>query len=93
MTARLKYGNTNTYFVRGISGGLLIDTDYAGTLSTFYKALKENNISITDINYVLATHYHPDHIELISDLTKLGIKLLLLDTQLQAIVRTAYLLF
>ncbi len=24
---RLKYGNTNTYFVRGTSGGLWIDTD------------------------------------------------------------------
>ncbi len=81
MTAKLKYGNTNTYFVRGTSGGLLIDTDYAGTLSTFYKALKKNNIAITDITYVLATHYHPDHIGLVSNLTKLGIKLLLLDTQ------------
>lgn len=78
---RLKYGNTNTYFVRGTSGGLLIDTDYAGTLPAFYKALKKNNISMTDITYVLATHYHPDHIGLISELTKFGIKLLLLDTQ------------
>ncbi len=81
MTARLKYGNTNTYFVRGTSGGLLIDTDYAGTLSAFYKALKKNNISIADITYILATHYHPDHIGLVSELTKSGIKLLLLDTQ------------
>jgi len=81
MIARLKYGNTNTYFVRGTSGGLLIDTDYAGTLSAFYKALKKNNISIADIIYVLATHYPPDHIGLVSELTKFGIKLLLLNTQ------------
>ncbi len=81
MSARLKYGNTNSYFVRGTSGGLLIDTDYAGTLSAFYKALKNNNISIADITYILATHYHPDHIGLISELTNFGIKLLLLDTQ------------
>ncbi len=65
----------------GTSGGLLIDTDYVGTLPVFYKALKKNNISMTDITYVLATHYHPDHIGLISELTKFGIKLLLLDTQ------------
>jgi len=81
MAIKLKYGNTNTYFVRGINGGLLIDTDYLGTLSAFYKSLKKNNISIADITYILATHYHPDHIGLVSELEKLGIKLLLLDTQ------------
>ena len=81
MTIRLKYGNTNTYFVRGIGGGLLIDTDYAGTLSAFYKELKKNNISTADISYILATHFHPDHIGLVSELAKLGIKLLLIDTQ------------
>lgn len=81
MITRLKYGNTNTYFVRGTGGGLLIDTDYAGTLPAFYKALKENNITIADITYILATHYHPDHIGLVSELTKLGVKLLLLDSQ------------
>ena len=39
MVYKLKYGNTNTFLIRGTSGNLLIDTDY-----------------------VLATHYHPDHI-------------------------------
>ena len=81
MPIRLKYGNTNTYFVRGTSGSLLIDTDYVGTLSAFYKALKENHISTSDITYILATHYHPDHMGLVSDLMKLGIRLLLIDTQ------------
>lgn len=81
MTIRLKYGNTNTYFVRGTGGGLLIDTDYAGTLPAFYKELKKNNISAADITYILATHFHPDHIGLVSELGKLGIKLLLIDRQ------------
>ncbi len=63
----------------------MIDTDYAGTLSAFYKALKKNNISIADITYVLATHYHPDHIGLVSELTKLGVELLLLDTQYDSV--------
>lgn len=73
----LKYGNTNTFFVNG----LLIDTDYAGTINKFFKCIKENNININDIKYVVATHYHPDHIGLISELMKLGVKLLLIDTQ------------
>lgn len=83
LVSRLKYGNTNTFFIRGTSGNLLIDTDYAGTLSLFYKELKKNTIRLNDITYVLATHYHPDHIGLVSELMKSGIKLLLMDTQIE----------
>ncbi|MDE7104430.1 MAG: MBL fold metallo-hydrolase [Ruminococcus sp.] len=78
---KLKYGNTNTFFISGDNGNLLIDTDYAGTLSKFYKAIKINNIKVSNITYILATHYHPDHIGLISELMKQGVKLLLLDIQ------------
>ena len=81
MVSKLKYGNTNTFFVRGINGNLLVDTDYAGTLPAFYRAIKEHNIKISDITYVLATHYHPDHIGLISELMKQGVKLLLINIQ------------
>lgn len=85
MITKLKYGNTNTYFVRKNASGLLIDTDYAGTLQAFYKEIKKNNIAISDITYVLATHYHPDHIGLVSELMEIGIKLLLIDTQTECV--------
>jgi glyoxylase-like metal-dependent hydrolase (beta-lactamase superfamily II) len=81
VVTKLKYGNTNTFFIRGTVGNLLIDADYAGTLPAFYRAIKEHDIKIRDIDYVLATHYHPDHIGLISDLIKQDVKLLILDTQ------------
>ena len=41
MHIKLKYGNTNTFFIRGMSGNLLVDTDYAGTLPAFYRAIKD----------------------------------------------------
>lgn len=81
MVSKLKYGNTNTFLVQGESGYLLVDTDYAGTMPAFYRALKEHNIKISDISYILATHYHPDHMGLVSELMKQGVKLLVLDTQ------------
>ena len=77
----LNYGNTKTFLVKGSNSNLLIDTDYAGTLSSFYKALKQNDIKIRDIEYVMATHYHPDHMGLISELMNQGVKLLLIDVQ------------
>ena len=81
MITQLKYGNTNTFLVSGSNATLLVDTDYAGTLAAFYRAIKEQDIKISDITYVLATHYHPDHIGLVSELMKQNIKLLLLDRQ------------
>lgn len=78
---RLKYGNTNTFYVPGSTGGILVDTDYAGTLYAFYKVIKQGGLGIRDIEYVLATHYHPDHMGLVGELMKQGVKLLLPDVQ------------
>ena len=78
---RLRYGNTNTFYIPGKSGGLLIDTDYAGTLQAFFRALKTNHLELNDISYVLPTHCHPDHIGLIGELQHLGVKPLLVDIQ------------
>ena len=80
---QLRYGNTNTFLLHGIGTNLLVDTDYAGTLSAFYKEIKKHQIEIRDISYVLATHYHPDHIGIIGELMEQGIKLLLMDTQIR----------
>ena len=82
---RLKYGNTNTFYIPGKSGGLLIDTDYAGTLQAFFRALKTNHLELNDISYVLPTHCHPDHIGLIGELQHLGVKPLLVDIQLATV--------
>ena len=78
---KLRYGNTNTFYIAGAKGGLLIDTDYAGTLPQFFKAIKTACINISDISYMLATHYHPDHIGIVSELQKLGVTLLIVDVQ------------
>ena len=81
MVIPLRYGNTNTYFVRGDRGGILVDTDWAGTLPGFYGALKAKHLHIEEISCVMATHYHPDHIGLISQLMQQGVQLLLFDVQ------------
>ena len=82
---KLKYGNTNTYFLQGSDGGLLFDTDYAGTLPAFFRAAGKNNIRINDIRYVLVSHYHPDHAGLAGSLMGYGVKLLLPDVQKNAV--------
>ena len=81
MIIKLRYGNTNTFLINGENCYLLFDTDYAGTIQAFYKELKKNKIKLNDIKYLLASHYHPDHIGLVSELMKQGVELLLVDTQ------------
>ena len=78
---KLRYGNTNTFLLCGNAANLLIDTDYAGTLSAFYKEIKRHSIDVQDITYVMATHYHLDHMGLIGELMERGVKLLLIDAQ------------
>lgn len=78
---RLRYGNTNTFFIEGSQGGILFDTDYAGMLHAFYKAMKKAEIQVRDIRFILASHYHPDHMGLIGDLQRQGVRLLLMDIQ------------
>ena len=59
MIKLLKYGNTNCYYIEEKNGSVLLDTDWAGTLQLFYSKIKELNIK--SIDYLLITHYHPDH--------------------------------
>ena len=74
---KLNYGNTNTYFING----LLFDTDMPGTLNMFYKAIKQNDLSLCDMKYVMCSHYHPDHMGLVSTLIEQGIKLIIAENQ------------
>ena len=70
MVSKLKYGNTNTFFVRGERGYLLVDTDYAGTLPAFYGAIKKYNIK-ERLNFIIGTDafkkieswYHSDELK------------------------------
>ncbi len=81
MLKLLRYGNTNTFYIGANGTGLLLDTDWAGTLPELYKALKASDLKLCDITYVMATHYHPDHMGLISELRELGVKHLVFDIQ------------
>ena len=85
MINELKYGNTRTYIIKSKKGSILVDTDWAGTLQNFFKAIKEMGLQVSDIKYLLITHYHPDHMGIAQDLVDLGIELLVIDKQIDYI--------
>ena len=80
MIQLVKYGNTNCYYIEGKNGSVLVDTDWAGTLQLFYSKIKELNIK--SIDYLLITHYHPDHMGIAQDIVEnMNAKLLVVDVQ------------
>ena len=81
MVHLLKYGNTNTFYISNGHSGILVDTDWAWTLSAFYKAIKSRDIGIDEIKFLIITHYHPDHMGLAGELVEHGIKLVVVDVQ------------
>lgn len=78
---KLRYGNTNTYFI----DGLLFDTDMPGTMPQFFKTIKQNEISFENIHYALASHYHPDHIGLIGRLMDMSVRLIVVENQMKLV--------
>ncbi len=74
----LKYGNTRCYC---INNKVLIDTDWAGTLSAFFRCIKENHIDINEIEYLIVTHFHPDHMGIAQEIADLGIQLIVFEEQ------------
>jgi len=75
------YDSTNYYILDSKNGKLLIDCGWPGTLPKFMAELKRKGIAIHEIKYLLVTHFHPDHAGLTQELKKLGIKFVLLESQ------------
>lgn len=81
MVIELKYGNTNTYLIKGKEKYTLFDTDWAGTFEKFCQAIKSSGIRTQDIEYLFLSHFHPDHMGIAGQLAELGIKIVVIDIQ------------
>ncbi len=79
------YHATNYYVLADSRPRLLVDVGWPGSLATMQHTCKRMGVALAAIPYQLATHYHPDHAGLVQDLQELGVRLLVVDTQLAAI--------
>jgi endoribonuclease LACTB2 len=79
------YDSTNYYVIVSSSATLLIDVGFPGTLPKLRHALKRVGMTLAEITYFLATHYHPDHAGLAQEVKHQGVKLITLENQLTAI--------
>ena len=81
------YPSTNYYAIDIRGGKLLVDCGWPGTLPQFSAELKRKGILIQEIQYLLVTHFHPDHAGMTQELKKLGVKHILLDVQVDFILQ------
>ena len=75
------YDSTNYYAIEFKDGKLLVDCGWPGTLPKLTAELKRKGISLSEIKYLLVTHFHPDHAGLTQELKNQGIKFLLFEPQ------------
>ncbi len=79
------YASTNYYVLADARPRLLVDVGWPGTLPRLQHTCKRMGIALPGIPYLLITHYHPDHAGLAQEVKRLGVKLIVLDTQIGAV--------
>lgn len=77
----LSYNSTNCYLIPAVDGWLMIDAGWPDTFSQILQLLNQNNISVNEVNYLIITHFHPDHAGLTQNLKDLGTNLILHEYQ------------
>ena len=75
------YASTNYYAIDTQRGKLLIDCGWPGTFPEFTRVLQRKGIALGEIQYLLVTHFHPDHAGVVQDLKDQGIKFILPECQ------------
>ncbi|MDF2543814.1 MAG: Zn-dependent hydrolase, glyoxylase [Herbinix sp.] len=77
----ISYKSTNCYVIKADDGWILIDAGWPDTLTQFLYLLAQKGVQPSDIQYVVVTHFHPDHAGLVQNLKDLGICLLIHESQ------------
>lgn len=79
------YNSTNHYLVESEGTTLLVDCGLPGTLPRLRHAVQRAGTELAAIDYLLVTHFHPDHAGLVQELKQLGLKFIVADLQLPLI--------
>lgn len=77
----LGYRSTNYWLVVAGSTRLLIDLGWPDTLGAMQAVMTRMGVKMEQIQYGVATHYHPDHAGLANELKAGGMRLVLLESQ------------
>ena len=66
---------------------LMVDCGWPGTFGLMKHELERKGLAPAEIDYVLVTHFHPDHAGVVEEMKREGARLLLVDAQLAHVAR------
>ena len=79
------YRSTNFWVVSAGTSRMMFDLGWPGTMGTLTANLRRMTIPLAQIRCGVASHYHIDHAGLAQELKLAGMRLLVFETQLEAI--------
>lgn len=79
------YRSANFWVVGAGAGRLLVDLGWPGTMGWMLACLRRMDVPLADIRYGVATHYHIDHAGVAQELKEAGMRLVVLENQVDAI--------
>lgn len=74
--------STKCYLLSLNNGWLMVDTGMPDTFPQLLRLLSQKDIPVNDVNYLLVTHFHPEHAGLTQNLRDLGTELILHKDQI-----------
>ncbi len=79
------YRSTNCWVIGAGHSRILVDIGWPGGIGALRAQLDRMGVPIAELKYAMATHYHIDHAGAAQDLKRLGVPLLVLESQVSAI--------
>jgi ribonuclease/clavin/mitogillin len=81
------YRSTNYWVIGAGRSRLLFDLGWPGSMGAMLGSMRRKSIPLAEIRFGLASHYHIDHAGLAQELRQAGVHLLVMETQVHAILQ------
>ena len=79
------YAHGNYYLIDAGRHCLAIDVGWPGTIRDYGRSLRPTGRKVHEIEYLVVTHFHPDHAGLVRELQDLGTTFVILDAQVESV--------
>jgi glyoxylase-like metal-dependent hydrolase (beta-lactamase superfamily II) len=73
--------SVNCYLIASSTHRLLIDSGFPNSLHNLGREMRKTGFKISDIDFLIVTHFHIDHAGAVQELKDQGVKFILVDIQ------------
>lgn len=88
--SRISMGKSNSYLIKGKDGFILVDAGMPGKSKNVLKTLNKYNANFNDIELIIVTHVHNDHVGSLHDIKKKSNALVLVHEKEKNYLKRGY---